>query len=47
MEASNLQPLTPDSNLEAFVKIICGNERHETIVVSNNKNPCWNESFDL
>ena len=47
MEANNLQPLTPESSLDSFVKIVCGNERHETQVITNTSNPCWNDSFDM
>ena len=42
LEASNLE-----SNIDPFVKIICGSESYRTQVIRNSRNPMWNESYKM
>ena len=42
LEASNLE-----SNIDPFVKILCGANVYRTQIIKNSKNPIWNESYKM
>ena len=42
LEANNLE-----SNIDPFVKILCGQQIYKTQSIKNSKNPIWNESYKM
>lgn len=42
LEASNLE-----SNIDPFVKILCGSQIFRTQIIKNSRNPVWNESYKM
>lgn len=47
LDATNLEPLEIDGKVDPYVKIQCGKDIYETVTISNNRNPIWNEAFKL